>query len=139
MEYVGIDEDEGSSTKQKNDKILIEQARALIDSGTKANEIYNLLDKKLTRKQIYNIQSQMRRYSKQNKNMDDNPNSTIYKRNDSQVILCDQCSKVFVSKKTHQKHCIEDHNDTNGMFKKFFLAVFKSQLLVCIKVFFFSV
>ena len=32
-------------------------------------------------------------YSKQKKNMDDKPNSTIYKRHDSQVILCDQCSK----------------------------------------------
>ena len=93
VEYVGIDEDEGSSTKQKTDKILIEQARALIDSGTKVTEIYNLLDKKLKRKMIYNIQNQMRRYSKQNKNMDDKPNSTIYKRYDSQVILCDQCSK----------------------------------------------
>ena len=115
VEYVGIDEDEGSSTKQKTDKILIEQARALIDSGTKVAEIYNLLDKKLKRKIIYNVQNQMRRYSKQNKNMDDKPNSTIYKRNDSQVILCDQCSKVFVTKKSHQKHCIEVHNDTHGI------------------------
>ena len=110
VEYVGIDEDEGSSTKQKTDKILIEQARALIDSGTKVVEIYNLLDKKLTKKQIYFIQNQMRRYSKQNKF-----NSTIYKRNDSQVILCDKCSKVFVTKKSHQKHCIEVHNDTHGI------------------------
>ena len=93
VEYVGIDEDEGSARKQKTDKILIEQARALIDSGTKVAEIYNLLDEKLTKKQIYFIQNEMRRYSKKNKFMDDKPNSTIYKRNDSQVILCDQCSK----------------------------------------------
>ena len=46
---IGIDEDQGSSTNIRTDKILIEKTRQYVESGMKVNQIYHKLDKRLTK------------------------------------------------------------------------------------------
>ena len=50
---IGIDEDQGSSTNIRTDKILIEKTRRYVESGMKVNQIYHKLDKRLTRGTVY--------------------------------------------------------------------------------------
>merc|ERR1712008_500053 len=59
VEYIGYDEDQGSSTNIRTDKILIEKTRRYVESGMKVNQIYHKLDKRLNKGQIRNLQYQV--------------------------------------------------------------------------------
>ena len=58
VEYIGYDEDQGSSTNIRTDKNLIEKARMYLESGMKVNQIYSKLDERLTKGQIVKLQYQ---------------------------------------------------------------------------------
>ena len=62
VEYIGYDEDQGSSTNIRTDKNLIEKARRYLESGMKVNQIYRELDERLTKGQISKLQYQASYY-----------------------------------------------------------------------------